>query len=1275
VRPQSHDERNRDDVLKDFWNGVKSGLHETAQQELEQEDQGNPDNLGKINIFTAAFLRRKAQKAALRVRQNLGTSASFIIDPLAPRKVAWDNTILVMALYSIVVSPFRLAFHASSAGSTLFIAVLIDLAFLVDLFLGFITGYRVEQGELVKIPHAVIDRYLRRWFVVDFIAAIPWMSALRPLVGTSPLILAQMVKGLRLVPLLQTVSVNIGKYEINPVAFSITKVSITSSHRSGEGACIYPLCPFPSSSQTLAIVILAAHLLSCLWFYVSCFASVYGPLDERQEDWQECGYLDDRYSQYLASFYFIIYTMMTVGYGDISAREDQERILAIFIELVGATLFGFIIAATRRMVQFIHPIDKASVRNTSEISVSIFGSLHWLLLLFLTLPHLQDYITDRRLSDGLASKVRRHFRYYYFKTSVFKERAVQQGLPLQLKWDLMVEIHGSVMGSLGLMDGGKFSHKVMMQLMSALKPAELQYLDTICTQGGAAMEMYFVVKGRVEAYHQETGGACCIAGDNLGTFIGVWGPGSRFCLHNVVTSTVCELEATYVSASRTDVLWLEQGELHRIMEGCPNAKAYFEELATDAAAGLRHVLSTETLRQDGFVLKEEIVTDFTMMKVKQHLKHTDPGSLAQVAAATVGKRRTTIGSPGVLPRISRIRRAVGLGPKGSRKASDQAPQRLVRTWRTGDEGAMNQAVDANGRILPGIMETEETVDEVTKRFLLMPDELYKLRWDLLLILLASFEAVLVPFQLAFEAGVGMSGLSLAIDIFFIADVVFTFRCPYWALTRSSALTLVTVPSMIAVRYLKRTFLIDVLSSITLFLPDNVGFRSLRLLRTLRIRFLSVTLRQLAESTTNRAKGRSLFSHYLSIVPRSVWEFMNVCLTIYFCAHIFGCLWWLTTRAQEIGSWWNADGIDGNDKATAYLASVYWALTTTTTVGYGDIRPVNDTERLVACITMICGTTMFSYIIGTVNRLARNPSGGGVRRTIKLQSINDYLEEGRVAGRLRDSIRAHMRHVIWWRSAYDEDEFLRCMPSNLRNQVLLQVHGEIIEKIPILQKCTLCAQAMVAWHLRPHVYMPGEDIYESNRLSQGLYFVMKGIAEAFTASSGSEDRVLAIIPAGKFFGYSWQILGSTTDMDVAVRAFTGVHIMLLSNSSIRTLSLHYPLVARALGLALESAIYDQAKLEIEQQQATTRAAGGNRAKFQEGIASQLSRRLSSDNSASFADMTIQVPLIEDGVNGGVRGSRTLSAEIRSADKHSTLIMRQLDVVIEPESPSDDEDLLS
>jgi len=50
--------------------------------------------------------------------------------------------------------------------------------------------------------------------------------------------------------------------------------------------------------------------------------------------------LDDGHL-YLASFYFIMTTITTVGFGDIAATNATEAICAIFIMIIGVLAFSF----------------------------------------------------------------------------------------------------------------------------------------------------------------------------------------------------------------------------------------------------------------------------------------------------------------------------------------------------------------------------------------------------------------------------------------------------------------------------------------------------------------------------------------------------------------------------------------------------------------------------------------------------------------------------------------------------------------------------------------------------------------------------------------------------------------------------------------------------------------------------------------------------------------------------------------------------------------------
>ena len=52
-------------------------------------------------------------------------------------------------------------------------------------------------------------------------------------------------------------------------------------------------------------------------------------------------------------------------------------------------------------------------------------------------------------------------------------------------------------------------------------------------------------------------------------------------------------------------------------------------------------------------------------------------------------------------------------------------------------------------------------------------------------------------------------------------------------------------------------------------------------------------------------------------------------------------------------------------------TLYFTLTTLSTVGYGDYLPVSDAEKLLCVAMMLGGVALFSYIMGDFIDLAAN----------------------------------------------------------------------------------------------------------------------------------------------------------------------------------------------------------------------------------------------------------------------------------------------------------------
>ena len=57
--------------------------------------------------------------------------------------------------------------------------------------------------------------------------------------------------------------------------------------------------------------------------------------------------------------------------------------------------------------------------------------------------------------------------------------------------------------------------------------------------------------------------------------------------------------------------------------------------------------------------------------------------------------------------------------------------------------------------------------------------------------------------------------------------------------------------------------------------------------------------------------------------------------------------------------------DGNGAIDSYGDAVWWAVTTVTTVGYGDIAPVTVEGRLIAAVLMVTGIATFGVVTANI----------------------------------------------------------------------------------------------------------------------------------------------------------------------------------------------------------------------------------------------------------------------------------------------------------------------
>lgn len=72
--------------------------------------------------------------------------------------------------------------------------------------------------------------------------------------------------------------------------------------------------------------------------------------------------------------------------------------------------------------------------------------------------------------------------------------------------------------------------------------------------------------------------------------------------------------------------------------------------------------------------------------------------------------------------------------------------------------------------------------------------------------------------------------------------------------------------------------------------------------------------------------------------------------------------------------------------------MYWAITTLTSVGYGDIRAYSTTERIFCCLIMIVGILSYSYTVGSITNLIFNLDSRKAKLNKKLDILNHVASE-------------------------------------------------------------------------------------------------------------------------------------------------------------------------------------------------------------------------------------------------------------------------------------------
>mmetsp|Transcript_33473 Transcript_33473/g.76494 ORF Transcript_33473/g.76494 Transcript_33473/m.76494 type:complete len:170 (-) Transcript_33473:846-1355(-) len=139
--------------------------------------------------------------------------------------------------------------------------------------------------------------------------------------------------------------------------------------------------------------------------------------------------------------------------------------------------------------------------------------------------------------------------------------------------------------------------------------------------------------------------------------------------------------------------------------------------------------------------------------------------------------------------------------------------------------------------------------------------------------------------------------------------------------------------------------------------------------------------------------------------------IRLLMAVLLLAHISACLWFFTTTFDRDTNWaFETNKAHGQllmqPTSYQYLVSVYFAITTMTTVGYGDITPVTEVEYLFCIFQMLVGASLFAYVVGNMASLLGNIDSASTQLKEKLESVTEFMRKHRLPLELRNRVKQY-----------------------------------------------------------------------------------------------------------------------------------------------------------------------------------------------------------------------------------------------------------------------------
>ncbi|XP_076647429.1 potassium voltage-gated channel protein ether a go-go isoform X1 [Halictus rubicundus] len=406
-------------------------------------------------------------------------------------KAIWDWIILCLTFYTAIMVPYNVAFKnkTSEDVSLLVVDSIVDVIFFIDIVLNFHTTFVGPGGEVVSDPKVIRMNYLKSWFVIDLLSCLPY-DVFNAFDHDEDGI-GSLFSALKVVRLLR-----LGRV--------VRKLDRYLEY--GAAMLILLLCFY----------MLVAHWLACVWYVTLRYSIGRSDADNGvQYSWlwklanvtqSPYSYLwtntstapelvagPSRRTMYVTALYFTMTCMTSVGFGNVAAETDNEKIFTICMMIIAALLYATIFGHVTTIIQ---QMTSATAKYHDMLN------------------NVREFMKLHEVPKALSERVMDYVVSTWAMTKGLDTDKVLNYCPKDMKADICVHLNRKVFNehpAFRLASDGCLRALAMHFTMSHSAPGDLLYhtgesIDSLC----------FIITGSLEVIQDEEVVAILGKGDVFG---------------------------------------------------------------------------------------------------------------------------------------------------------------------------------------------------------------------------------------------------------------------------------------------------------------------------------------------------------------------------------------------------------------------------------------------------------------------------------------------------------------------------------------------------------------------------------------------------------------------------------------------------------------------------------------------------------------------------------------------------------------------------------------